>query len=77
MALKPRWALETKVVQSRAEAGIPCGPVVATWWKLTTTSQVVPCLLSQGLQVQSLVQEDPTYLGATKPVRHNHREPVP
>lgn len=65
MALKPRWALETKVIQSRAEAGLPCGPVVATWRTLPTTSQVVPCLLAQGTQVQSSVQEDPTYLGAT------------
>ncbi|KAJ8793328.1 hypothetical protein J1605_000323 [Eschrichtius robustus] len=27
----------------------------------------------QGTQVRSLVREDPTYHGATKPVRHNYR----
>ena len=27
----------------------------------------------QETQVQSLIQEDPTCLGATKPVRHNYR----
>ena len=26
----------------------------------------------QGTQVRALVQEDPTYRGATKPVRHNY-----
>ena len=30
------------------------------------------CLPIQGTQVQSLVQEDPTCHGATKPVRHNY-----
>ena len=28
------------------------------------------CLPMQGTQVQSLVQEDPTFLGATKPEHH-------
>ena len=27
----------------------------------------------QETQVQSLIQEDPTYIGATKPVYHNYR----
>ena len=26
----------------------------------------------QGTRVQALIQEDPTYRGATKPVRHNY-----
>ena len=30
------------------------------------------CLPVQGTQVQSLVREDPTCCGATKPVRHNY-----
>ena len=30
------------------------------------------CLPMQGTQVQALVQEDPTCLGATKPVHHNY-----
>ena len=30
------------------------------------------CLPTQGTGVQSLVQEDPTCLGATKPMRHNY-----
>ena len=30
------------------------------------------CLSVQGTQVQSLVWEDPTHLGATKPVFHNY-----
>ena len=30
------------------------------------------CLPMQGTQVRSLVQEDPTCHGATKPVRHNY-----
>ena len=30
------------------------------------------CLPMQGTRVQSLVQEDPTYHGATKPVHHNY-----
>jgi len=29
------------------------------------------CLAMEGTQVLSLVREDPTYLKATKPVRHN------
>ena len=31
------------------------------------------CLLLQGTWVQSLVQEDPTSSGATKPTHHNYR----
>ena len=31
------------------------------------------CLPMQGTQVESLVQEDPTFLGATAPLRHNYR----
>ena len=30
------------------------------------------CLPMQGTWVRSLVQEDPTCCGATKPVRHNY-----
>ena len=30
------------------------------------------CLLMQGTRVRALVWEDPTCLGATRPVRHNY-----
>ena len=38
--------------------------LVAQWLKI--------CLPVQGTRVQALVQEDPTYCGATKPVCHNY-----
>ena len=38
--------------------------LVAQWLRI--------CLPMQGTQVQSLVWEDPTCLGATKPLRHNY-----
>ena len=38
--------------------------VVAQWLRIH--------LPIQGTQVQALVQEDPTYCGATKPVYHNY-----
>ena len=38
--------------------------LVAQWLRI--------CLLMQGTRVQSLVQEDPTCHGATKPVHHNY-----
>ena len=39
-------------------------PPVAQWLRI--------CLPMQGTQVQSLVREDPTLRGATKPVQHNY-----
>ena len=38
--------------------------LVAQWLRIHLTMQ--------GTWVQALVQEDPTYHGATKPVRHNY-----
>ncbi|KAJ8779228.1 hypothetical protein J1605_012690, partial [Eschrichtius robustus] len=38
--------------------------LVAQWLRI--------CLPMQGTQVRSLVQEDPTCRGATKPVHHNY-----
>ena len=43
--------------------------LVAQWFRI--------CLPMQGIRVQALVQEDPTCLGATKPVRHNYRVHMP
>ena len=40
-------------------------PWVAQWRRI--------CLLMQGIWVQSLIQEDPTCWGATKPVYLNYR----
>ena len=44
--------------------------------RLTGTSLVTQwlriCLPVQGTRVQSLVQEDPSCCGATKPMRHNY-----
>ena len=39
-------------------------------WRLITLRYCI-CLAMEGTQVLSLVREDPTYLKATKPVRHN------
>ena len=41
------------------------------WWLTGTES----ALTMQGTRVPALVQEDPTCLGATKPVLHNYRSP--
>ena len=38
--------------------------LVAQWLRI--------CLPMQGTRVRALVREDPTYRGATKPVRHNY-----
>ena len=41
-------------------------------WASLVAQWIRICLPMQGTQVQSLVQEDPTCHGATKPVRHNY-----
>ena len=48
---------ESKVYMERTS-------LVAQWLRI--------CLPMQGTQVRALVREDPTYHGATKPVRHNY-----
>ena len=45
----------------KAEEGFPGGAVIKRI-----------CLPMQGTRVRSLVQEDPTCRGATKPVHHNY-----
>ena len=51
-----KMEMEKKMIQGAS--------LVAQWLRI--------CLPMQGTQVQALVQEDPTCLGATKPVRHNY-----
>ena len=41
-------------------------------WVFLVALWIGICLRMQGTQVRSLVQEDSTCLGATKPVRHNY-----
>ena len=47
-------------------------PLKNSYWRASLVAQWIRIYLPmQGTQVRSLVQEDPTCCGATKPVRHN------
>ena len=60
-----RWMDKAKLEKMEMEKKMIQGAsLVAQWLRI--------CLPMQGTQVQALVQEDPTCLGATKPVRHNY-----
>ena len=48
-------------------------PLSKVFWGASLVAQWLRiCLPMQGTRVQSLVREDPTCCGATKPVRHNY-----
>ena len=45
---------------------------IAFFWTSLVVQWLKICLSMQQTQVQSLVWEDPTYLGATKPIHHKY-----
>ena len=45
-------------------------------WASLMVQRTRICLQMQGTWVQSMLQEDATYLRATKPMRHNQRKPM-
>ena len=57
-------SLETQEEKSNIKKLNAVTSLVAQWLRV--------CLPMQGTRVQSLVQEDPTCCGATKPVHHNY-----
>ena len=58
------WALNFPALKQTDQTSL-----VAQWFRIR--------LPMQGTQVQSLVREDPTCRGATRPVRHNYWARVP
>ena len=54
--MEGKLAIEYKNLKKGASLG-------AQWLRI--------CLPMQGTRVRALVREDPTFCGATKPVRHN------
>ena len=58
---------------SPGQMGSACPPLIKENSRTSLVAQILKiCLPMQGTQVRSLVHEDPTCLGATKPVRHNY-----